>query len=75
MSFVKRLEKVSKAGLLTTADLATWFGRPYSTVNGWVQGYELPGTARRLLDAWHRDPPGPGILSGGAAPARPESPA
>lgn len=35
MGFQSRLEHVSKAGLLTTADLATWFGRPYHTVRGW----------------------------------------
>jgi hypothetical protein len=55
MNFAKRLAKVSKAGLLTTADLSTWFGRPYATVRGWVQGYEPWGPngeeARRLLVA------------------------
>jgi hypothetical protein len=40
MSFLDRLEKVRKAGLLTTADLSTWFGRPYPTVQGWLQGYD-----------------------------------
>lgn len=62
MTFATRLKKVSRAGLLTTADLSTWFGRPYATVRGWVQGRE-PGVpphepwgpngeeARRLLAA------------------------
>jgi hypothetical protein len=56
--FAKRLERVSKAGLLTTADLSTWFGRPYATVRGWLQGYEPWGPngeeARKALTTLER---------------------
>jgi hypothetical protein len=58
MTFARRLEKVSKDGLLTTADLSTWFGRPYATVRGWLQGYEPWGPngeeARRALTVLER---------------------
>lgn len=54
MSFSTRLQKVKKAGLLTTADLSLWFDRPYPTVRGWLDGYEPWGPngdrARHLLD-------------------------
>jgi hypothetical protein len=57
-SFQSRLKQVSKAGLLTTADLSTWFGRPYATVRGWLQGYEPWGPngeeARRALGVLER---------------------
>ena len=57
-TFQQRLEKVSKAGSLTTADLSTWFGRPYATVRGWLQGYDPWGpngdAARVALDTLER---------------------
>lgn len=56
--FKQRLERVSKAAAMTTADLSTWFGRPYATVRGWLQGYEPWGPngeeARRALSVLER---------------------
>ena len=40
IAFHARLEKAKKQGRLTTADLSTWFGRPYHTVRGWLEGHE-----------------------------------
>lgn len=59
MTFAKRLEAAKKAGRLTTADLAVWFGRPYPTVRGWlVRGYKPWGPhgeeSTRLLDVLER---------------------
>lgn len=43
MSYIAtRLAKCQQQGLLTTADLAHWFGRPYHTVRGWVAHDYLP---------------------------------
>jgi hypothetical protein len=36
MTFVKRLLALQRQGDLSTADLAIWFERPYSTVRSWV---------------------------------------
>lgn len=53
-TFAQRLEAVKKRGLLTNADLARWFDRPYPTVVKWTQGHEPWGPngdlARVLLD-------------------------
>ena len=40
IAFKTRLERAKKQGRLTTADLSTWFGRPYHTVRGWLEGHE-----------------------------------
>ena len=40
IAFHTRLEKAKKQGRLTTADLSRWFGRPYHTVRGWLEGHE-----------------------------------
>lgn len=53
-TFAQRLGAVKKSGLLTTADLARWFDRPYPTVVKWCNGHEPWGPngdlARILLD-------------------------
>jgi hypothetical protein len=36
IAFKTRLERAKKQGRLTTADLATWFERPYPTVRSWL---------------------------------------
>jgi hypothetical protein len=53
-TFAQRLETVKNHGLMTTADLARWFDRPYPTVTKWLRGHEPWGPngerARLLLD-------------------------
>lgn len=45
-AFTNRLQAAARAGRMTTADLATWFDRPYSTVRSWLQkGHEPWGPA------------------------------
>lgn len=36
-----RLRRARDAANMTTADLARWFGRPYPTVNGWLNGGQV----------------------------------
>ena len=40
MTFPARLNTAATAGCLSTADLALWFGLPYSTIRSWRQGTE-----------------------------------
>lgn len=53
-TFAQRLEAAKKSGLMTTADLATWFERAYPSVRNWLDGREPWGPngdrARILLD-------------------------
>jgi hypothetical protein len=42
MTFQKRLQRVMKRRGERVADLARWFGEPYTTVREWVVNGRLP---------------------------------
>ncbi len=47
MSFQKRLKTVMRRRNMRVADVARWFGRPYTTVREWVLNGRVPdGTER-----------------------------
>lgn len=41
-SFTYRISRCVKRGDLSRADLALWFGRPYTTIRSWVELERIP---------------------------------